>query len=245
MPRQSWRYGLIGLALAPGAPGGLLVLRGLRADGVGAGTWQALTVAEVAGEPGLYLYLIVSTALVFAFFGFALGRRAERLAALSESDPLTGLLNARALEERLAAECTRSARYGQPLSLILVDVDGLKELNDERGHHAGDVALHAVASALRSCSRVSDSASRWGGDEFALIAPNAPLAAAAQMAERIRWLAADAASAAGAAVTVSAGVATWAGAGAGSADRLKQSADEALYEAKGAGRNCVRARQCQ
>jgi diguanylate cyclase (GGDEF)-like protein len=244
LPRESWRYGLLGLALAPGAPAGLLVLRGLRADLAGSGAWADWAVAEIAREPSLYLYLIVSTALVFAMFGFALGRRAEQLSALSESDPLTGLLNARALGARLVAECTRSARYRQPLALILADVDGLKALNDRLGHPAGDAALRAVASALRHCSRASDSASRWGGDEFALVAPNTGLEAATQLGERIRSLAAQAAALSGTAVTVSAGVAAWVG-GPCAPERLKQSADDALYEAKRAGRDCLRARECR
>jgi diguanylate cyclase (GGDEF)-like protein len=238
-PRR-WRYALIGLALATGAPGGLLLLRSLMA-----GEWPqpAWVAAQVAREPSLYAYLLVSTALVFALFGLALGRTAERLAELSVSDPLTGLLNARVLAQRLAAECARASRYGEPLSLILIDVDGLKQLNDSGGHAAGDAALCAVASAVRDCSRASDIASRWGGDEFSLIAPNTATAAALRMAERIRSLAAHAAASGGAAVTVSVGVATSA-AGACSAERLRSCADAALYEAKHAGRNCVRAREC-
>lgn len=240
LPRRL-RYGLIGALLALGAPGGLLVLRafeGARAPGP---SW---ILSEIAREPSLYLYLLMSTAVVFALFGFALGRQADRLSKLSISDPLTGLLNARALSERLAAECARARRYGEPLSLLFIDVDGLKELNDSLGHSAGDVALCAVASAVRCCSRASDIASRWGGDEFAVVAPNTDAASGEHMAERIRSLAAQApAELADAAVTVSVGVATWAvGTGDCRPDGLKARADEALYQAKRAGRNCVRAR---
>jgi diguanylate cyclase (GGDEF)-like protein len=236
LPRQRWRYGLTGAALALGAPGGLLLLRGLVAGELLRPAW---VVAEVGREAWLYLYLLVSTAFVFALFGFTLGRGAERLAELSISDPLTGLLNARVLAERLEAECARAARYGEPLSLLFIDVDGLKQLNDGMGHAAGDAALQAVASAVRQCSRGSDIAARWGGDEFSVIAPSTASDAALRMAERIRSAATQAAARAGLAVTVSVGAAT-STAGACSADRLRSCADDALYEAKGGGRNCVR-----
>jgi diguanylate cyclase (GGDEF)-like protein len=241
LPRQRWRYGLTGAGLALGAPGGLLVVRGLVAGELLRPGWAA---AELAREPWLYLYLLVSTSLVFGLFGFVLGRGNERLAELSVSDPLTGLLNARVLAERLQVEWARAARYGEPLSLLFIDVDGLKELNDRLGHASGDGALRAVASAVRHCSRASDIASRWGGDEFSVIAPNTASDAALRMAERIRSLAAQAAASTGVAVTVSVGVATCV-AGGGSADRLRSCADDALYEAKRAGRNCARARECR
>jgi diguanylate cyclase (GGDEF)-like protein len=240
IPRQRWRYGLTGAALGLGAPAGLLVVRALVAGELLRPEWAA---AELAREAWLYLYLLASTGLVFALFGFVLGRGAERLAELSISDPLTGLLNARVLAERLEAEYARAERYGEPLSLLFIDVDGLKELNDSLGHASGDGALRAVASAVRRCSRASDIASRWGGDEFSVIAPNTASDAGLHMAERIRLLAAQAAANAGMAVTVSVGVATWV-AGGGSADRLRSCADDALYDAKRAGRNCVRAREC-
>lgn len=239
LPRQRWRYGLTGAALALGAPGGLLVVRGLVARELLQPGWAA---AELAREAGLYLYLLVSTTLVFGLFGFVLGRGNERLAELSISDPLTGLLNARVLAARLEVECTRAARYGEPLSLLFIDVDGLKELNDSLGHASGDGALRAVASAVRHCSRASDIASRWGGDEFSVIAPSTASDAALRMAERIRSLAAQAAASGGMTVTVSVGVATLA-AGGGSADRLKSCADDALYEAKRKGKNRVIARK--
>jgi diguanylate cyclase (GGDEF)-like protein len=233
-----FRYGLVGALLALGAPGGLLALRAFEDGRAPEPGW---IVSEIAHEPSLYLYLLMSTAVVFALFGFAVGRQADRFSKLSISDPLTGLLNGRALSERLAAECARASRYSEPLSLLLIDVDGLKDLNDSMGHSAGDVALCAVASAVRRCSRTSDVASRWGGDEFAVVAPSTDAASAEHMAERIRSLAAHA-PAEGAAVTVSVGVATWAvGAGNCRPDGLKESADEALYQAKRAGRNCVRA----
>jgi diguanylate cyclase (GGDEF)-like protein len=233
MPRQRWRYALTAAGLALGAPGGLLLLRGALA-GTLRPDWAA---DELARDSWLYLYLFSSTTLVFALFGYTLGLAAERLSRLSTSDPLTGLLNARVFAERLELECARAARYGGPLSLLFIDVDGLKQLNDDQGHAVGDAALRAVASAVRSCSRASDSASRWGGDEFAVIAPGTELASAARMAERIRALSAQAA-----ATTASVGVAGWSP--GCSAAALRQAADAALYEAKRAGRDRVCACAC-
>lgn len=237
LPRR-FRYGLIGALLALGAPGGLLALRAFEHGQAPEPGWIA---SQIAREPFLYLYLVISTTFVFALFGFTLGRQADRLSKLSISDPLTGLLNARALSERLAAECARASRYAEPLSLLLIDLDGLKQMNDSMGHSAGDVALCVVAEAVRRGSRAADIASRWGGDEFAVVAPNTDAVSAKHMAERIRALAAAARARGPGAVTVSVGVATWAAAaGECSPDGLKRSADEALFQAKRAGRNCVR-----
>ena len=237
LARRRWLYGVTGACLALGAPSGLLGLRALEAGVVPRPGWL---VSEVVREPSLYLYLLISTALVFALFGFALGHQADRLSDLTIRDPLTGLLNARAFAERLREECARAARYSEPMALLLIDVDGLKEVNDRRGHWAGDDALRRVASAIRRGSRVSDSGSRWGGDEFAVIAPNTDAAAAEHLAERIRELAAQA-PAPIAAVTISIGIATREAHDAPCfSDRLRRSADEALYQAKRGGRNCVR-----
>ena len=109
LPQRRWRYGLIGASLALGAPAGLLLLRGFAAGELLQLGW---VVAELLRDAGLYLYLLASTALVFALFGFVLGRGADRLAELSISDPLTGLLNARVLSARLEVEWGRAARYG-------------------------------------------------------------------------------------------------------------------------------------
>jgi diguanylate cyclase (GGDEF)-like protein len=92
----------------------------------------------------------------------------------SRTDALTGLLNRRAYEERLAIEAARSARYGRPLGLGLFDLNGFKGVNDELGHPAGDAVLQGVAEAIDS-SRLTDDAFRIGGDEFALLMPETPL----------------------------------------------------------------------
>jgi len=164
-----------------------------------------------------------------------LGRQADALVDLSRTDPLTGLRNQRAFEERLAEEVARSGRYGGPLSLLIADVDGLKAINDRGGHHAGNAALRAVAGAMRKDARQTDLAARIGGDEFALLAPNTLASEAVALGDRLRCLVAEQ-DAAG--VTISVGVATLPP-DRPDAEALLQAADAALYEAKHRGRNLV------
>jgi diguanylate cyclase (GGDEF)-like protein len=102
----------------------------------------------------------------------------------SRTDALTGLLNRRAYEERLAIEAARSARYGHPLALGLFDLDGFKGVNDTFGHPAGDKVLQGVAKAIDS-SRLTDDAFRIGGDEFALLMPETDIGGAKVAAERV------------------------------------------------------------
>jgi diguanylate cyclase (GGDEF)-like protein len=232
LSRRRIRYGALGAVLALGAPVGLLVLRGaFSPERIG---------AEVAADPATYLYVAISTAIVFAVFGTVIGHQADRLAALATTDPLTGLANARSLRNQLHREVTRAARYGQPLSLLLIDVDHLKTINDRMGHDAGDSALRHVGEAIRSQLRESDVGARWGGDEFALLAPSTPEAAAVALAERIRSLVAQTPTRADLPhLTASVGIATFDAAADTLADPadLTRAADRALYEAKRSGRD--------
>jgi GGDEF domain-containing protein len=123
-------------------------------------------MSEIQGDLDVYTYLSISTALVFTALGTALGWQADVLAERSETDLLTGLYNARGLSRRLNDELARFKRYGAPLALLLLDVDGLKEINERFGHSAGDRALVHVADAVRAELRSSDIGARWGGDEF-------------------------------------------------------------------------------
>jgi len=223
--------------LSLGAPAGLLAVRAL---GAGELSTEQL-VGELAGDRVTYGYVCVSTFVAFTLFGFVLGRQADRLIELSSEDPLTGLHNRRALSERLRLELDRAARYQEPMSFLLIDVDGLKALNDRAGHSAGDAALCGVAVAIRVGSRASDLSARWGGDEFALLAPNTGRDAALALAERIRKLVAEGPASAGdARVTISAGCSTVeSGSPAIDVERLVRLADTALYEAKRSGRDRV------
>ncbi len=229
-------YAACGALLSLGAPVGLLLVRLSFYPSVS----PVRIGAELATDILTYAYITLSTATVFTLFGYALGGQADRLAQLSITDALTGLHNARALEERLRRELARSARYRQPLSLLLIDLDGLKAINDGLGHDAGDRALRHIAVVIQSQLRLSDLGARWGGDEFALLAPNTGAMAAAALAERVRSLVAnDPAGRFVPPVTISIGIATF------DPDQdirvdpatLMRAADSALYEAKRMGRN--------
>lgn len=228
-PRR-FSYLVMGGMLSMGAPIGLAFVR-LAA----LGELSAATLThEVKQDWPTFLYVTVSTLAVFAVFGYVLGRQADVLVDLSWTDPLTGLRNRRAFEDRLAGEVVRAGRYRTPLSLLIVDVDGLKAINDRGGHHAGDVALRAVAAALRQDARQTDLPARVGGDEFALIAPHTDVHDAVALAERIRCRVAEDV----ARITISLGVATL-DLEQPDAAALRQEGDAALYEAKHRGRNRV------
>jgi diguanylate cyclase (GGDEF)-like protein len=235
-PPRRLRYAALGGFLGLGAPLGLLVLRAVSAQEIST-RWLA---EEVATDAETYLYVGVSTILMFGLFGQALGRQADRLQELARTDTLTGLLNRRAFEDRFEQEFARATRHGLPLSLLLVDVDNLKDLNDRAGHRAGDLALQETASALRNGSRIDDICARWGGDEFVVLAPGTSRSEALRLAERMR-------PAAGSyrpdGLTVSIGVATLdPGHPDGSAYALLSGADAALYAAKALGRDRTIAR---
>jgi len=154
-------------------------------------------------------------------------------------DGLTGLANRRAATEALHAEAARAERLQTPFSVVLADLDGFKDVNDEYGHAVGDAVLRAFAAVLRETVRESDVAGRWGGEEFLLLLPGADEEGAAQLAERIRIGLGGRSipGAPGLRVTASFGVAEYAG--ESNSEQLVVAADSALYEAKRAGRDRV------
>lgn len=113
-------------------------------------------------------------------------RLIERLEYLSQIDGLTGLLNRRALTDQLEYEVDRARRYGSELSVILCDLDNLKEINDTHGHLAGDTTLQLLSATIRSSLRNADIAGRYGGDEFLVIVPHTSVDGATSIAEKIR-----------------------------------------------------------
>jgi diguanylate cyclase (GGDEF)-like protein len=129
-----------------------------------------------------YAYVSLASAVAVVVFGCAIGRRVDVLRQLATTDSLTNLLNRRAIENRLQSEWERARRYGLPLSLLMIDLDGFKRVNDLGGHAAGDRVLRATATAIRSTLRRSDYGARWGGDEFMILAPHTTRNAAAQLA---------------------------------------------------------------
>jgi len=165
-----------------------------------------------------------------------------RLEALSTTDPHTGLPNHRAMVSALDSELERSYRYHRACSLLFVDLDHFKDLNDAHGHLAGDGVLAEVAQVMRRCLRGVDTVGRWGGEEFIVLLPETDATAGLEAAERIRASIAahECATAGGARVTCSVGLAAYPLDG-DERDRLMEVADRAMYAAKKMGRNQVRA----
>lgn len=169
-----------------------------------------------------------------------------RLAVYATHDMLTGLYNRRALQTHLPQWAAWSARYGHPLAVLLVDVDRFKEVNDAFGHAEGDKALKAVAHALRKATRASDLVIRYGGDEFAVIAPETDTDEYAELcgriSETVQALEVRASNGQGIPLTVSVGGVVArdpAGSPRRRIESLLAAADRSLYAAKQSGRNCA------
>jgi len=152
------------------------------------------------------------------------------------TDPLTGLGNSRRFREALAAELKRSDRTGRPFSIVFVDVDDFKDINDRIGHVEADYTLAAIGRALASQLRGSDLVCRWGGDEFIILLPETERSEAGTLAERLRASVAYCDKCAGA--TISLGVACYPVDGK-DYDSLVANADRALYASKDRGKNVV------
>jgi diguanylate cyclase (GGDEF)-like protein len=164
----------------------------------------------------------------------------ERLEEMATTDGLTGLANRRSLDARLAEEFLRAERYETSLSLVMVDLDGFKAVNDRSGHAAGDALLAQLAQRLRAQARVTDVVARYGGDEFAFVLPHTTLEEAHRFAERL-CVSIDGAplrfaDGTPAAIGLSCGVACWPQCDEiASGKDLLARADEALYEIKRSG----------
>ena len=171
----------------------------------------------------------------------------RELQELSVTDALTRLKNRRFFDERIAEEFRRASRYSDPLSLIMVDLDHFKDVNDHFGHPMGDVVLRTAAEVIRTSTREPDICSRYGGEEFAVILPKTHLTGAIAVAERI-WkelgkkvyrLTGPSSNVEERGVTASLGVAAYPYVDITSAELLLKYADEALYRAKESGRNTI------
>jgi two-component system, cell cycle response regulator len=165
----------------------------------------------------------------------------EESRSLATTDALTGLLNRRAFLESTGRELARAKRYNDRLSVVLLDVDHFKHINDKRGHAAGDAVLTAVGKLLNGALRTCDLVARWGGEEFVLVLPSTPLEGAEQTAERVREMLEHADIKDGNGdripVTASFGVACYAG--GENLEQVVDRADRAMYLAKSGGRNRV------
>ena len=175
---------------------------------------------------------------VFAFtFASLRNHQSEQLLRLSTRDDLTGVGNRRALDERLLALVQQAGRQPAVATLLILDLDNFKQINDTEGHGAGDRALQRVAGTIQQRIRVTDSLFRYGGDEFVIVAPDTNLAQGAGLAEDIRARVEATEAMEGSRVSISLGVAPFQP-GLTAADWL-QAADSALLAAKRAGRNQV------
>jgi diguanylate cyclase (GGDEF)-like protein len=159
---------------------------------VGVATVAAYLALSLMGPrdqvvPALYVAgLLALVAGMCAWQAHLQERGRRELARMSRTDPLTGTLNRRGFNERVEAELARAERSGEPVALVLADLDGFKHVNDARGHAAGDALLCWVADMLRGGLRPSDAAGRLGGDEFALLLPGIDADGAREVAERLR-----------------------------------------------------------
>ena len=236
MGSRGLAYPMLGLLFGGTAPLGLLAMRSMILG------LDTTVRQEVRRDLPTYLYLAVSTPLVFSLLGRVLGRHADRLAALSRTDPLTGLANARAFYPRVAREIERATRSRLPLSLLLIDLDGLKRLNDRHGHAAGDRALRRIGRAIRGEMRSIDLGARLGGDEFGIIAVGASRTDGEVLARRLQSaISSTPAGGLGLRVTASIGLVTFEPSRhrPTGVQRLTRAADRALYAAKRGGRNRI------
>ena len=166
----------------------------------------------------------------------------QRYEWLASTDALTGCLNRRALHEKLERELDRARRYNLVLTILMIDLDRFKEINDSHGHLAGDAVLRQLGDILRHEARSVDIVARYGGEEFVIVLPDTAMEGGMIFADRVRARVADHlfnSSAGSLRVTVSVGVAMFPDQGLETADAVISQADAALYRAKAGGRNRV------
>ena len=208
------------------------------------GALVGLDRAPSARQPALAPATLVAVRRALEPGGIALDNaiRVQRAEALSVTDDLTQLYNSRYLSQVLRRETKRASRSGRPLSLLFIDLDGFKAINDTYGHLYGSRALVEAGELIRQCARETDVVARFGGDEFALILPDTGSEGAAAVGERIRdrvnahrFLQGDGLKIH---LTVSVGVATLPDVAA-STEGLIQAADEAMYHVKEHGKNGI------
>jgi diguanylate cyclase (GGDEF)-like protein len=184
--------------------------------------------------------MFLSMALNFGFLLMTMDRLRNEVADLALLDDLTGVGNRRHLLQRLTEECARSERSGEPFSLLVIDLDGFKAINDTHGHAAGDACLQHFTLMAQTRLRTADMLARTGGDEFCIVLPSSTLREGAMIARRVLEVCRDDAEAAAGkdiAIAVSIGVAQWTREIGTFPDRLIAAADHALYAAKKEGKN--------
>jgi diguanylate cyclase (GGDEF)-like protein len=235
------RFALLGMLAGLVAPLGLLLLGIVTDHDIDPAVLFVVTAIGGVGVLGGFGWLLGRNEDALLAQNQELARLSARLQELSAMDALTGIPNRRALDEALQTELARALRYGSPLSVVMVDLDHFKALNDRLGHQAGDAVLRHVARTLDDEKRRGDLVARYGGEEFLAILPHSDAGAATAWAERARERIAGTlieTGAGAASVTASFGVAA-AAPERDTVDALVGAADAALYQAKARGRNRV------
>jgi diguanylate cyclase (GGDEF)-like protein len=192
--------------------------------------------------PFVYYWNFLSRLITFSFFAYVLAflkTRNEEIAWLANNDALTGLLNRRRFYEVTGVELERIGRYSRPFTLVYIDLDFFKEINDTLGHHVGDDLLRTVGSILKANLRTVDVAARLGGDEFAVLLPEADRESAEYYLTRIRRLLLDEMERHQWPVTFSIGAVTYYGVPT-SIDEVLEKADGLMYSVKREGRNKIK-----
>ncbi|MCX5788200.1 MAG: GGDEF domain-containing protein [Elusimicrobia bacterium] len=244
-------YPLAGAVIGMACPAGALVLR-LAAEHA---PWTlGWVVSEIADNAIFYVYMGISTMVAFAAFGYVVGRRSESQRALSAelrrrvhelhltsiTDGLTGAYSHAYLQEALQLELAAAKRDGRRLSVLMLDLDDFKKLNDTRGHLFGDRVLREVTETISATVRHADIIARYGGEEFVVVMPGADTSTAVRIAERVRRAVSRAPVSDGGApvhTRLSIGVATFDGHGEETSLSMLGRADANLYSAKRQGKD--------
>jgi diguanylate cyclase (GGDEF)-like protein len=228
--KRRWRYAIFGIFLSVIGP---------------LGEWFFLkTVARFFADTALlsFFYTEIASLIVFSVFGFIIGGYVDKLENLAFRDKLTGLYNRHYLMNRLAEIGKLSKRYEERSSLMMLDLDHFKKVNDTYGHMVGDETLRAVAKQVVGTLRETDIASRYGGEEFIVICPHTSIHECEKLAERIRLAVSQIEEndlGYSGSQTVSAGVFEIPPAHNLTIDQILNYLDQALYRAKQEGRNRV------
>ena len=196
-------------------------------------------IALTHGHLLLFYWNSMVRVMLFLIVAYLLSSLRQQLLVASiqaRTDPLTGLFNRRYLYERIRGELQRARRYGHPLTLICIDVDDFKKINDQRGHVFGDAVLNGVGEALRAHTRQTDVPSRTGGDEFAVLLIESGPDEGRDAAEKLQRALRDRMTELGPAITLSIGVVTFQEP-PHDIDQMFRLADEQLYQAKHQGKN--------
>jgi diguanylate cyclase (GGDEF)-like protein len=194
----------------------------------------------VPGGPEITIRFVVTLALTIVIVNIILnivGQLQKELTAQALTDPLTGAFNRRQMDQSFAEAIERNHRTGAPVTMLVIDIDHFKKVNDDFGHHVGDKVLKDMVTLIRNRTRKLDRLFRMGGEEFVLLLPDTRANAAMKQAEALRKLLSESRLIEQRPVTISIGVAEyWA---EQTQEAWMQAADDALYAAKNAGRNTV------